>query len=125
MLGPHTVETSVRTIDREELRRRLERRDPLQLVMASSDWAFRAKHIPGSRHFRSQGEMFAAIGKDEEVVVYCSNVDCHASLGIYEALVDHGYTRVLHYRGGLLDWEAAGLPLEGTWADAPSDGKHG
>jgi len=102
-------------LDREQLRAKLERRDPLKLVMASSDWAFRAKHIAGSVHFKTPEEMFAALGKDEEIVVYCSNLDCHASLAVIQKLRAHGYHNVRHYAGGLIDWEAGGLPLEGDW----------
>jgi rhodanese-related sulfurtransferase len=36
-------------------------------------------------------------------------------------LVALGYQRVSHYAGGIIDWEAAGLPLEGDWADGPTD----
>jgi rhodanese-related sulfurtransferase len=102
-------------LDREQLRAKLERQDPFKLVMASSDWAFRAKHIPGSIHFKTPEEMFAALGKDEEIVVYCSNLDCHASLATIQKLRAQGYQNVRHYAGGLIDWEAGGLPLEGDW----------
>ncbi len=102
-------------LDREQLRTKLARKDPLKLVMASSDWAFRAKHLPGSIHFKTPEEMFAALAKDEEIVVYCSNLDCHASLATIQKLREHGYSTVRHYAGGLIDWEAGGLPLEGDW----------
>lgn len=114
--------TDVRTINRDELWRKLQRHDPFKLVLALSEWGFRAKHIPGSLHFNTPAEMFAALGKDDDIVVYCSNVDCHSSLAAYQALVDHGYTRVLHYSGGLIDWEAGGLPLEGDWVTPPTAG---
>jgi rhodanese-related sulfurtransferase len=103
-------------VDREELRAKLAGGDAFKLVMAGSPWAFRAKHIPGSVHFDGPAQMLAALGKDDDIVVYCSNLDCNASLGAYHRLREQGYTRVRHYRGGLLDWESAGLPLEGDWA---------
>jgi rhodanese-related sulfurtransferase len=59
--------------------------------------------------------MFSSLGKDEEIVVYCTSVECHSSLALYQALVERGYRKVRRYSGGLTDWEAAGLPLEGTW----------
>jgi rhodanese-related sulfurtransferase len=111
----------VREISREELREKLARGDDLNLIMVSSDWAFRAKHIPRSIHFHAHApdEMFAALEKDAPIVVYCSNADCHASLAIYQKLIEHGYRDVRHYAGGLIDWEAAGLPLEGDWVGSP------
>jgi rhodanese-related sulfurtransferase len=107
----------VRDISRDELREELARGGDLKLVMAASVFGFRVKHIPGSLNFRTPDEMFAALGTDDNVVVYCSNADCSASLATYKKLKDHGYTNVRHYSGGLIDWEAAGLPLEGDWAD--------
>jgi len=109
------AERAATDLDRDQLQARLASGEPLKLVMASSDWAFRAKHIPGSIHFKSPEEMFAALGKDDEIVVYCSNLDCHASLATIQKLRAQGYTRVRHYAGGLIDWEAGGLPLEGDW----------
>jgi rhodanese-related sulfurtransferase len=109
----------VPTLDLEQLRAKLARGDRFKLVMASSNWAFRAKHLPGSLHFRTPAEMFAALARPDDIVVYCSNVDCHASLALIEKLIDQGYTHVSHYRGGLIDWESAGLPIEGDWAGDP------
>ena len=112
---PHDAQGTT-ILDREQLRAKLARGDDFKLVMASSDWGFRAKHLPGSIHFKTPEEMFAALAKDEEIVVYCSNQDCHASLATIQKLRDHGYTHVGHFPGGLIDWEGAGLPIEGDWA---------
>jgi rhodanese-related sulfurtransferase len=109
-----------REIDRDALRARLTRRDNFKLVMASSDWGFGAKHIPGSIHFKNVADLFAAVAKDDDIVVYCSNVDCHASVALIQKLRDHGYQKVAHYAGGLIDWEEGGLPIEGDWASEPS-----
>jgi rhodanese-related sulfurtransferase len=109
-------------IERDDLYRKIERHEPFKLVMALSEFAFRAKRIPGSLHFNTPAEMFAALGKGDDIVVYCSNVDCHSSLATYQSLRDHGYTRVRHYAGGLIDWEAAGLPLEGDWVSPAPTG---
>jgi rhodanese-related sulfurtransferase len=113
----YVMSVSVPTVDREELAAKLARGDDFKLVMASRDWAFDAKHIPGSVHFHRPEDMLAALGKDDEIVVYCSNVDCRASQVAIKMLVEHGHTRVRHYAGGLIDWETAGLPLEGHWAE--------
>ena len=86
--------------------------------MALNRWAFEAKHIPGSIHFDTPAELYAAVRPDDEVVVYCSWVDCLASVALYRDLVRRGYRNVRRYSGGLLDWEEAGLPLEGKFAAA-------
>ena len=119
MFNPPGVRAPIRTIDREELRQKLQRGDHFKLVMTLNEWAFRAKHIPGSIHFNSPEEMLTGLSQDDEIVVYCSNVDCIASHAAYYSLVDHGYHNVRRYSGGLIDWEEAGLPLEGDWVIAP------
>jgi rhodanese-related sulfurtransferase len=111
-LGAEPIET----IDHDELKAKLDRGDPFKLIMALNRWAYDAKHIPGSLHFDTPDELYAAVRPDDEVVVYCSHVDCLSSVALYRDLVRRGYTNVRRYSGGLLDWEAAGLPLEGDFA---------
>jgi rhodanese-related sulfurtransferase len=111
--GPISSDLPVRTIERDELQRRVEARDPrLKLVMALGDWEFRTKHIPGSLHFDDASAMLSALRKDDEIVVYCTNPPCLASVAAYQRLVQEGYTNVRRYAGGIEDWENAGLPLE-------------
>ena len=109
----------VRTIDRDELRQKLARGDHFKLVMTLNEWAYRAKHIPGSLHFNRPEDMLMALRPEDEIVVYCSNEDCLASHAAYYSLLDHGYQNVRRYSGGLIDWEEGGLPLEGDWVIAP------
>jgi rhodanese-related sulfurtransferase len=106
-------------IDREQLQAKIARGDGFKLVMASSDWGFDTKHLPGSVHFKTPAQMLAALGRDDEIVVYCSNEDCAASMNAIKKLVEAGYTRVSHYKGGIIDWESAGLPTEGQWGTPP------
>ena len=111
----------VRTIDRDELWAKIDRGDRFRLIMALNEWAFRAKHIPGSEHFNTPEELFASLKPDDQVVVYCTSPECHSSIALYWALVEAGFDNVRRYSGGLTDWEAAGLPLEGDWiSDAAS-----
>jgi rhodanese-related sulfurtransferase len=107
----------VLTIARDELKDKLDRGEPVKLVMALNRWAFEAKHIPGSLYFDNPDELYSTLGKDDEIVVYCSTVDCLSSVALYRALVDRGYRKVRRYAGGLIDWENGGLPLEGDFID--------
>jgi rhodanese-related sulfurtransferase len=111
--GPLFSDVPVRTIERDELRRKLGAKDPrFKLVMVLGDWEYRAKHIPGSLHFKDATDMLSELRKDDEIVVYCSNPPCLASVAAYNRLVQERYTNVRRYAGGLEDWENAGLPLE-------------
>jgi rhodanese-related sulfurtransferase len=115
----HRAPSPVPEIGRDQLRAKLARDDRPKLVMAGSEWAFETKHLPGSLHFKTVPQMLAALRPDDDVVVYCSNVDCNASLHAIKKLLEHGFTNVSHYAGGIIDWESAGLPTDGQWGTRP------
>ena len=98
-------------IDREELKIKVDRGDRFKLVMVLSDFAFQAGHIPGSINLNSFADAKELLDKDDEIVVYCSNVDCPASPTAYKLLTRAGYGNVRRYAGGLDDWTAAGHPF--------------
>ena len=104
----------IRTIERDELKKKLDAGDDFKLVMSLQRWAFEALHIPGSLHFDTPEELLGALNPDDEIVVYCSDPACVGSRFAYKKLVESGYTNVRRYAGGLSDWEVAGYPLEGT-----------
>ena len=62
---PHRTPPSgtepIRTICRDELKAKLDRGDDFKLIMALNRWAFDAKHIPGSLHFDTPEELYAAV----------------------------------------------------------------
>lgn len=99
-------------ITRDELRAKLDRGDEFKLVMTLSEFAYRAKHIPTSLHFETAKEMLGALNPEEEIVVYCADVHCSASIYTYYSLERAGYGRVRRYAGGIADWEAASYAFE-------------
>lgn len=103
-------------ITREELQTKLDRGDAFKLVMALSEWAYLAKRIPGSLHFGSLQEASAKLNIEDEIVIYCSGPDCVSSIAAYMQLERAGFKNLQRYAGGLTDWEAAGLQLEGEMA---------
>ncbi len=52
------------------------------------------------------------IPKDRPVVVYCTNVNCTASLSAAQKLTSLGYSNVYRFVGGLQEWKSANLPTE-------------
>ena len=102
----------MKLITRDELRRKIERGDEFKLVMTLSALAYCAKHIPNSCYFETITEALAELDPAEEIVVYCADVHCVASIYAYVRLERAGYTRVRRYAGGIADWEEAGYPLE-------------
>src|SRR5882672_5613090 len=113
MMNAGGTHATVPEVSRDELRAKLASGEPFKLVMAASDFGFRAKHIPGSIHLNTHGAHNAAdrlsgLEKKDEIVVYCSNIDCRASRAAISELLERGYRNVKHYAGGLIDWETAG-----------------
>ena len=105
-------------IERDELREKLERGDDFKLAMVLGDWAYRAKRIPGSLNVTTPEAALDMLEPEDEIVVYCSSESCAASRYAYQILTTHGYQHVRRYAGGIVDWEEAGLPLEGELVEA-------
>jgi rhodanese-related sulfurtransferase len=71
---------------------------------------------PGSLHLDTIEKGLEALDANDEIVVYCSNPDCVASVAAFRMLADDGYAKVWRYAGGLEDWKGTGYPLEGEMA---------
>ena len=100
-------------ISREELKEKLDRKDDFKLVMVLGDWQFRAMRIPGSLNISAPEIAHELLDLDDEIVVYCSNPACAASVIAFNQLTAHGYKKVRRYAGGISDWEESGYPVEG------------
>jgi len=111
-----TDATVVPVLSRHQLESKIASGQPFKLLMAVSDFGFRVKHIPGSIRVTTDPSTFSSLPKDADIVVYCSDVDCRLSRRVLERMRESGYVNLSHYAGGLTDWEAAGLPIEGDWA---------
>jgi rhodanese-related sulfurtransferase len=98
-------------IARDELWEKLKRGDEFKLVMTLSALAYQAKHIPTSLHFDTAEDMLAALDQGEEIIVYCADRHCAASIYAYRLLERRGYRHVHRYPGGVADWEQARYPL--------------
>jgi len=103
----------MRTIDREELKARLDRSDDFDLIMIHTRVAFETAHIPGSTHFDPHQQPMSDLPQDKaaDVVIYCTGEACGASWRAYHTMVAEGYTNVRRYAGGLTDWDEAGYEL--------------
>jgi rhodanese-related sulfurtransferase len=102
-------------ISREELKEKLDRGDQFKLVNALGEWAFDAKRIPGSINITNRRDARNMLDPDNDIIIYCSNPSCLASIIGYQILTNMGYKKVRRYAGGISDWEDAGYPLEGSF----------
>lgn len=104
------------TIERDELKRKIDRREPFVLLETLAAEQFRHAHLPGAVNAPpDRVRQLAPVlvpNKQTEVITYCAGPKCHASSEAARELKALGYTNVRHYAGGKQDWTAAGLPLE-------------
>ena len=104
----------IKTISINELKAKLDREENFKLVMTFHEWAFKAKHIPGSINIFSVESAIGKIDPSDEIVVYCVTETCAASLTAYKILESQGFTNIKRFVGGLEAWEAAGYEFEGS-----------
>lgn len=106
----------VKPITRDELKAKIDRKDPVAVVEALAPEQFHQAHLPGAVNVPPDRvkELEPALlpDKEKEIVVYCANRECHASDDVARELIGLGYTNVEHYAGGKADWIYAGFPVE-------------
>jgi rhodanese-related sulfurtransferase len=89
----------------------LQRRGEIQLIDIREDYEWAAGRIPGARHIEMGAVVAQAdtIDRDVPVVFYCR-------VGGRSAMAAHAFRRAGYdaytMTGGLVEWEACGLPLE-------------
>jgi rhodanese-related sulfurtransferase len=101
-------------ISRNELKEKLDRKDSFKLVMVLGEWAYRAKHIPGSLNVFAPELAKDMLDPEDDIIIYCSDENCPASKYAYMILTNGGFQKVRRYAGGIADWEEAGYPMEGA-----------
>jgi rhodanese-related sulfurtransferase len=89
---------AVKTIDRQELKDRIDRRKSFVLLETLSPEHFHHVHLPGARNAPpNRIEEFAPVlipNKETEVVTYCAGPTCKASSDAARQLATLGYTNV-------------------------------
>jgi len=101
-------------IDAEELKKKMERGEEIQVIDVLSEESYENRHLPGAMNipYREIGKRKDEIDPDKEIIVYCNDKDCDASPIAAEKLVKLGFEDVTDFEGGLLEWEKAGYDFE-------------
>ena len=86
-------------------------------VDVRKDSDFEAGRVPGAIHLElkkvlNEDSLAAAIGKDQEVVIYCNGEKCMRSSKACEKAVAWGFSKVYYFRDGFPAWDAAGYAVE-------------
>ena len=110
----------MQTIDRETLKRTIDKGSNLTILNVLPEDYFQKEHIKGSENISVQEEEFEKkvenkVGsKDKPIIVYCASLECPASKAAAEKLEQAGFTNVRAYEGGMQDWKEANYPVEGS-----------
>jgi rhodanese-related sulfurtransferase len=111
-----TVSRMIRQISRDELKAKIDRGDPFDLVETLSAEHFEHAHLPGAVNIPlDKVAELAPVrlpDKQREVVLYCANVKCHAAENAGHQLAALGYANVRYFPGGKHEWITTGLPIE-------------
>lgn len=106
---------NVEEITASDLKDIIDRGEKIKLIMTFHAWAYEAKHIPGSLRATTMEEGQAlGLAPSDEIVLYCVNRSCQASVHAYVMLYQAGFKNIRRFAGGLQAWEEAGYPLEGS-----------
>lgn len=104
---------TVQTISKEELSRKLDGRERVQLLNVLEPEHYGEGIIRGSRKIplSQLDRRVQELDKSQEVIVYCSSYDCPVSKQAAEKLAEKGFD-VKAYEGGVREWRQAGLPMD-------------
>ncbi len=109
-------EEAIRIVDLAEARQFVERGG--KVLDARTKENYEDGHIPGAILFDyySFGTYSASVlpmlSPLETIMVYCSEPSCNDSELLARELFARGYRRLLLFKGGFAEWQAAGLPVE-------------
>jgi rhodanese-related sulfurtransferase len=105
------------TISRDETRELIGLNDGITVVEVLDEENYQEFHLPGAINV-PLGENFAeniqraVPDKHRTVLLYCLDAECQASPKAAARMAELGYTNVLAYEAGKVDWKEAGLPVE-------------
>ena len=105
-------------ITKEELRKKLGRKEGLILINVLSTESYESMRIPGSVNAPADDPDFLqkvqqlVADKGKAIVVYGPSNASPASKKAADALMAAGYENVLDFRGGMADWIEGSYPIE-------------
>lgn len=104
-----------KSIDRKELKEKMDRGDDFVLVEVLGPKAYKEAHIKGAINIPLENIGHKAkerFDPEQEIIVYCADKECQASPKAAKKLEAMGFKNVLNYKEGKADWQEAGYPME-------------
>lgn len=103
-------------ISTKDLKEMMDSGKKFKLVDVLSGEHYEKEHIKGAISIpldEIEKKAEKLLEKNELIVTYCAGFKCLASTGAAEKLASMGYKNVSDYKGGLQDYKANNLPVEG------------
>jgi rhodanese-related sulfurtransferase len=69
--------------------------------------------MPGSINVSKVQDAQKVLNLEDDIVIYCSNEACIASIIGYQLLTRMGYKNLRKYAGGIEEWEESGYQIRG------------
>ena len=106
----------MKKISTQELKKLFDNDQTFYLIDARAADTYQMEHIPSAislplgkvehRHTKYFPD------KSVQIVSYCTDIDCHASVEVGKKLEELGYNNVWHYADGIKEWKQANHPTE-------------
>src|SRR3989338_11109510 len=103
-------------ITTKDLKQKVENKEDFALVEVLGPETFAEFHLPGAVNVPlddtfEDGIQRAVPDKNKFTVIYCRDIECHASAKAVRRMEALGYTHVLEFHNGKEGWRAAGMPV--------------
>ena len=104
-------------ITTEELKKKIDDKDDFALIEVLGPETFAEFHLPGAINVPVDDTFEASIqkavpDKNKAAVVYCRDIECHASSKAAKRMELLGYKNIFEYPNGNTGSKLAGLPVE-------------
>lgn len=109
-MQPHFITT-------QELKNKIDNKEDFVLVEVLGPETFAEFHLPRAINVPVDDTFEENIqkrvpDKNKLVVIYCRDIECHASAKAVRRMELLGYKNLLEYHNGKEGWKAQGLPVE-------------
>ncbi|OGE75808.1 MAG: hypothetical protein A3C85_03165 [Candidatus Doudnabacteria bacterium RIFCSPHIGHO2_02_FULL_48_21] len=104
-------------ITTDDLKKKIDTKENFSLLEVLGPETFAEFHIPTAKNvpvddtFEEHVQQVVP-DKNQTVVVYCRDIECHASEKAVRRMEALGYTNVFEFHNGKEGWKAKGLPIE-------------
>jgi len=103
-------------ISRDELKKKLDKKEPVKLLDVRDTPDYKKEHIKGALHLlisdMNEENLKKIFKTNDLIITYSLNFNCPASGIAAEKLLKFGFRQVLRYKGGWEEWKDSNYPTK-------------